>query len=182
MALCVCWRPNSEAGPATTTFAWADRLFTKVTINIHCCRWVELCRKAHWTMNATVAPLFAVAINRRSITQRVLEVLTEFLTSTPDVWTFRYVYMFIQFASYDPFCEEVTSLHKNAAFFLVLLSATYEALRYLLSRINSRALIRLSQLTAPQCGWNEEQRNMSPPRHCHLYLYPTQNSHLLMLP
>lgn len=36
--------------------------------------------------------------------------------------------MFIQFASYDPFCEEVTSLHKNAAFFLVLLSATYEAL------------------------------------------------------
>lgn len=27
----------------------------KVTINIHCCRWVGLCSKAHWTMSATVA-------------------------------------------------------------------------------------------------------------------------------
>lgn len=29
----------------------------KVTVNIHCCRWVGLCRKAHWTMSATVAQI-----------------------------------------------------------------------------------------------------------------------------
>lgn len=59
-----------------------------------------------------------------------------------------------QFASYDPFCEEVTSLHKNDAFF-VLLSATHEALLInakVFAVQNQQKSSGLSQLSALQCG------------------------------
>lgn len=60
MASRTLWRQETKAGHTRMFSSPCRDYFKKVTINIHCCRWVELCGQAHWTMNATVAPLFAV--------------------------------------------------------------------------------------------------------------------------
>lgn len=53
------WREQTHtAAPHTkVTLCFHCTRRPKVTINIHCCRWVGLCRKAHWTMSATVAQI-----------------------------------------------------------------------------------------------------------------------------
>lgn len=80
VALGICSRQETKTRhTGTTSFAMKRLFFNKVTINIHCCRWVELCGQAHWTMNATVAPHLTVAINRCSIFGRLLKAVILFL-------------------------------------------------------------------------------------------------------